>query len=125
MPAIANHGPGASGGGSATISGETLKPGHFELSLREDFSQFEKFNNAQAAAQARSGGDFDSLDHGFITSVDFALGLVSVVLKLPPSSGLGMFLVGRSVGWIAHAIEQYATGTLIRPRARYVGVLPF
>jgi len=35
-----------------------------------------------------------------------------------------MFLVGRSVGWIAHAIEQYATGARIRPRARYVGVLP-
>jgi citrate synthase len=57
-------------------------------------------------------------------NVDFALGLVSVVLKLPPGSGLGMFLVGRSVGWIAHILEQYATGTIIRPRARYVGDLP-
>jgi citrate synthase len=57
-------------------------------------------------------------------NVDFALGLVAVVLKLPPGSGLGMFLIGRSVGWIAHAIEQYATGVLIRPRARYVGILP-
>jgi citrate synthase len=35
-----------------------------------------------------------------------------------------MFLVGCSVGWIGHAIEQYASGTLIRPRAGYVGVLP-
>jgi citrate synthase len=57
-------------------------------------------------------------------NVDFALGLVSVVLKLPPGSGLGIFLIARSVGWIAHALEQYATQTLIRPRARYVGVLP-
>ncbi len=57
-------------------------------------------------------------------NVDFALGLVSIALKLPPGSGLGMFLIGRSVGWIAHALEQYATGALIRPRARYVGVLP-
>ncbi len=57
-------------------------------------------------------------------NIDFALGVVSVVLRLPPGSGLGMFLVGRSVGWIAHAMEQYATGTLIRPRARYVGPLP-
>src|SRR5438874_2368838 len=75
LPALANHGPGASGGGSSTISGETLKPGHFDLSLREDFSQFEKFSNAEAAARARSGGDFDALDHGFITSVDFAIGV--------------------------------------------------
>ena len=57
-------------------------------------------------------------------NVDFALGAVSIVLRLPAGSGLGMFLVGRSVGWIAHAIEQYASGTLIRPRARYVGTLP-
>jgi citrate synthase len=57
-------------------------------------------------------------------NVDFALGLVSVVLKLPPGSGLGIFLIARSVGWIAHALEQYATQALIRPRARYVGVLP-
>src|SRR5262245_17588043 len=57
-------------------------------------------------------------------NVDFALGFVSVTLKLPPGSGLGMFLVGRCVGWIAHVIEQYAAATLIRPRARYVGVLP-
>src|SRR5436305_4348746 len=75
VPVLANHGPGASGGGSSTISGETLKPGHFELSLREDFSQFEKFSNAGAAARARSGGDFDALDHGFVTSVDFAIGV--------------------------------------------------
>ena len=57
-------------------------------------------------------------------TVDFALGLVSIVLKLPPGSGLGIFMVGRTVGWIAHAIEQYATHALIRPRARYVGPLP-
>jgi citrate synthase len=61
---------------------------------------------------------------GHHPNVDFALGLVSMALKLPPGSGLGMFLIGRSVGWIAHAIEQYATGALIRPRARYVGTLP-
>ena len=49
---------------------------------------------------------------------------LSVVLKLPPGSGLGIFLVARSVGWIAHLMEQYATATIIRPRARYVGLLP-
>ena len=57
-------------------------------------------------------------------NVDFALAMTSVVLGLPLGAGLGMFLVGRSVGWIAHAIEQYSTGHLIRPRARYVGLMP-
>ncbi len=71
----ANHGPGASGGGSATISGETLKQGSYELTLREDFAAFQPFNSAQAAERARKGGDFDALNHGFITSVDLALGI--------------------------------------------------
>jgi len=54
-------------------------------------------------------------------NVDFALGATSVVLGLPQGSALGLFLVARSVGWIAHAIEQYESGVLIRPRARYTG----
>jgi citrate synthase len=27
--------------------------------------------------------------------------------------------VGRCAGWIAHVLEQYETGQLLRPRARY------
>lgn len=57
-------------------------------------------------------------------NVDFALGAVSVTLQLPRGAALGMLLIGRTVGWIAHVMEQYAAGALIRPRARYVGVLP-
>jgi citrate synthase len=37
---------------------------------------------------------------------------------------MGVFAVGRSAGWTAHAIEQYAAGFLLRPRARYVGRVP-
>ena len=54
-------------------------------------------------------------------SLDFALATVARVLGLPPGSGLTLFAIGRTIGWIGHAIEQYATGQLIRPRARYVG----
>jgi citrate synthase len=57
-------------------------------------------------------------------NVDFALAAVARVLKLPPASPLILFALGRSVGWIGHAIEQYATGQLIRPRAKYVGIPP-
>ncbi|MBV8777160.1 MAG: hypothetical protein JO258_08190, partial [Alphaproteobacteria bacterium] len=57
-------------------------------------------------------------------NVDFALGIAATVLGLPRGSALGMFLVGRAAGWIAHAIEQYETGMLIRPRARYTGRRP-
>lgn len=54
------------------------------------------------------------------------LGLVTLAraLELPPGGALALFALGRTVGWIGHAIEQYAADTLIRPRARYVGEPP-
>jgi len=57
-------------------------------------------------------------------NVDFALGGTVTALGLPQGSALALFLVARTVGWIAHAIEQYQTGGLIRPRARYTGPRP-
>src|SRR5205814_10318597 len=88
-PALANHGPGASGGGSATISGETLKPGSYELTLREDYSQFQPFSFPQARQRERQGGDFDSLNHGFITTADFGYGVVE---DLQVGAGIGYFI---------------------------------
>jgi citrate synthase len=40
-------------------------------------------------------------------------------LGLPRGAAAGLFAVGRCAGWIAHALEQYETGELLRPRARY------
>jgi citrate synthase len=57
-------------------------------------------------------------------NVDFATVTLARVLGLPNDSALALFLLGRTVGWIAHAIEQAAHGTLIRPRARYTGARP-
>jgi citrate synthase len=57
-------------------------------------------------------------------NLDFALAAVARVLRLPAGSPLTIFAIGRTIGWIGHAIEQYATGQLIRPRAKYVGVAP-
>jgi citrate synthase len=57
-------------------------------------------------------------------NVDFALVALARVLRLPPGSPLAVFAIGRTIGWIGHAIEQYATNQLIRPRAKYVGVVP-
>ena len=42
-------------------------------------------------------------------------------LKLPDDAPFALFAVGRTAGWLAHALEQGKTGRLIRPRARYVG----
>jgi citrate synthase len=57
-------------------------------------------------------------------NVDFALAAAAIGLGLPRSAALGLFVIGRTVGWIAHAIEQYESGILIRPRARYLGPQP-
>jgi citrate synthase len=57
-------------------------------------------------------------------NVDFALAAAAIGLGLPRSSALGIFIIGRVVGWIAHAVEQYESGILVRPRARYLGPPP-
>jgi citrate synthase len=57
-------------------------------------------------------------------NVDFATVTIERVLGLPKNSALALFLLGRTVGWIAHALEQAAHGALIRPRARYTGPRP-
>jgi citrate synthase len=57
-------------------------------------------------------------------TIDFALAALARVLKLPAGSPLTLFAIGRTIGWIGHAIEQYGLDVVIRPRARYVGERP-
>jgi citrate synthase len=54
-------------------------------------------------------------------TLDFGLVILARTLGLPPGAALALFAIGRTVGWVGHAIEQYEGGSLIRPRARYVG----
>ena len=54
-------------------------------------------------------------------TLDIGLVAIAYALRLQPGSPLGIFAVGRSAGWTAHAMEQQAAGFLLRPRARYVG----
>lgn len=57
-------------------------------------------------------------------TLDFGLVALARVLGLPRGSALALFAIGRTIGWIAHAIEQYTQGTMIRPRAKYTGPAP-
>ncbi|MDX5365751.1 MAG: citrate synthase, partial [Alphaproteobacteria bacterium] len=61
---------------------------------------------------------------GLKPNIDFAIATVGTVLHLPRGAGLSMFVLGRTAGWIGHAMEQYRTGLMIRPRARYTGEAP-
>lgn len=57
-------------------------------------------------------------------TIDLGLVALARALDLPPHTPLALFALGRTLGWIGHAIEQYALGKLIRPRAAYVGEMP-
>jgi citrate synthase len=57
-------------------------------------------------------------------NVDFGLAAVTRTYGLPEQAPLFLFTLSRAIGWIAHAIEEYASGQLIRPRARYTGPPP-
>jgi len=73
--AFANHGPGTSGGGSSTISGETLAEGKLDLSLRTDYTKFESVSRDGAERRAAEAGGFDALDSAFITTVGASYGI--------------------------------------------------
>jgi citrate synthase len=57
-------------------------------------------------------------------NIDFSLVILAKALNLPPGGPLALFALGRTIGWIGHAIEQYQIDRIVRPRARYVGALP-
>jgi citrate synthase len=57
-------------------------------------------------------------------TIDLGLVAITSALRLPPGSAAAVFAIGRTAGWIAHALEQRAAGVLLRPRARYTGPDP-
>lgn len=57
-------------------------------------------------------------------NIDFALTTLCAALDLPPGTAIMLFALGRTIGWLGHAIEEYQADRLIRPRAHYIGVLP-
>ncbi|MCC6436202.1 MAG: citrate synthase/methylcitrate synthase [Acidimicrobiales bacterium] len=58
------------------------------------------------------------------TNVEFYAGVVMQRCGLPPELFTPTFAVSRVIGWAVHAVEQAASGKIIRPTARYVGPWP-
>lgn len=77
VPALAraNHGPGTSGSGSSTLSGETLKRGAFDLTLRADATWYANVSAEEAEQIAQSSGEFDSLSRAIVQSMCLSYGL--------------------------------------------------
>jgi len=51
---------------------------------------------------------------------ELAVVVVCRALGLPRQAAAALFALGRTSGWVAHALEQSASGTLLRPRAQFV-----
>lgn len=77
---------------------------------------------AMALTQAVAAAVFELI--GEYPTVDFGLVALAQTLKLPPGGAITLFALGRTIGWIGHAIEQYQLDRIIRPRAQYIGKQP-
>ncbi|HYC25625.1 MAG TPA: citrate synthase [Roseiarcus sp.] len=82
------------------------------VALLTDFKPGPAFADLRAEVEALIGEK---------PNVDFAIAALASAFDLPPAAPLTIFAIARSVGWVAHVLEQAASGVLIRPRARYVG----
>ncbi len=54
-------------------------------------------------------------------NIDFALGALTWLHGWPEEASLGLVVVARTAGWLAHAAEAYERPSRIRPRAVYLG----
>jgi citrate synthase len=60
---------------------------------------------------------------GLYPNVDFYSASVYHYLNISGDLFTPIFAIGRTSGWVAHVLEQYAHNQLIRPRAQYTGPL--
>jgi hypothetical protein len=66
-----------------------LRAGRFELSLREDYTQFEDISRAGAERRAAESGGFDAIDRAYLTTAGLAYGVTDD------------FQIGATIGYYA------------------------
>lgn len=80
-----------------------------------DPSRLALVENVRSVAAARS----------WWPNVDFALAALAYVTGMSDDAGEAIFAVGRTAGWLAHAVEEYHVPFgRFRPRGRYTGPAP-
>jgi citrate synthase len=57
-------------------------------------------------------------------NVDLAIASLARVADMVPGAGAAIAAVARTAGWLAHGMEEYARGRMLRPRAVYTGPPP-
>ncbi|PSQ97122.1 MAG: hypothetical protein BRD55_04255 [Bacteroidetes bacterium SW_9_63_38] len=80
--------------------------------------------DADGTAFARAAQEVGPDILGHPPAVDFALVALGRALTLPSEAPLLLFILGRTVGWTGHMVEQYEDGDVLRPRAQYTGPAP-
>jgi citrate synthase len=58
---------------------------------------------------------------GLAPTIDVALASLAARYRLPTDAAFALFATARSVGLLAHSMEQLAVPSVIRPRGRYTG----
>ncbi|MDB5928826.1 MAG: Citrate synthase [Polaromonas sp.] len=61
---------------------------------------------------------------GLQPNIDVALAALVAHHRLPADAAFALFATARSVGLLAHSLEQLGVAQVIRPRGRYVGQMP-
>ncbi|GIM94724.1 citrate synthase family protein [Paractinoplanes toevensis] len=62
---------------------------------------------------------------GIHPNIDFALATLTLTHNMPADAGETIFAVGRTAGWLAHALEEYADKpSRFRPTGQYAGRKP-
>lgn len=61
---------------------------------------------------------------GLQPNIDVSLAALVARYRLPADAAFGLFSTARSVGLLAHGMEQLGVAQVIRPRGRYIGITP-
>ena len=85
---------------------------------------YDEYPDSPSVALTRSIQDAVMQLRGEHPKMEYALAAFRRHFELPPSSTLGIFALGRIIGWIGHAIKQYRAKQTIQPRIRYTGPAP-
>ncbi|RZF29255.1 citrate synthase [Paraburkholderia sp. UYCP14C] len=102
-------------------AGEPLPGFGHELYPQGDPRAADLLASFQAPDAARDLIDRVERLTGKLPAIDIALAALVEHCGLHEGAAFALFSIARSVGWMAHSIEQITQGSLLRPRAHYVG----
>ena len=68
--------------------------------------------------------DYVQSENGVHARHELAFVLTCRSMGLPPQAPAAIFVLSRVAGWVAHILEQRLSGTMLRPRAKFIANSP-